>query len=83
MKHLNRFIEHTNLKSTVTGKDIDKLVDEGIKHQFVGVCVPPFWVKRAAREIGNADLQLVTVIGFPLGYNMTECICRERWNAMA
>jgi len=38
----------------------------------VGVCVPPFWVKRAQREIGNDNIQLVTVAGFPLGYSMTE-----------
>ncbi len=77
MKNLNRFIEHTNLKPTVTGKDIDKLVMEAKENGFVGVCVPPFWVKRAKREIGEADIQLVTVIGFPLGYNMTETKIEE------
>lgn len=69
---VNRYIEHTNLKPTLTDKDIDQLIAEAKAHQFVGVCVPPFWVKKAAREIGNADVQLVTVIGFPLGYQMTE-----------
>jgi len=34
--------------------------------------VPPFWVKRAKREMGNAAIKLVTVAGFPLGYSMTE-----------
>lgn len=69
---INRYIEHTNLKPTITDKDVDLLVAEAIKHQFVGVCIPPFWVKRAARELVNHDIQLVTVIGFPLGYQMTE-----------
>lgn len=77
MKNLQRYIEHTNLSPSITGKDVDKLVQEGKEHQFVGVCVPPFWVKRASREIGNADIQLVTVIGFPLGYNMTETKVEE------
>jgi len=36
------------------------------------VCVPPFWVKRASRELAEHDIQLVTVIGFPLGYQMTD-----------
>lgn len=72
MKNINRFIEHTNLKPTITGKDVDKLVAEAKEHSLLGVCVPPFWVKRAAREIGKADIQLVTVVGFPLGYQMTE-----------
>jgi deoxyribose-phosphate aldolase len=77
MKNIHRFIEHTNLKPTIIGKDIDQLVKEAIENKFVGVCVPPFWVKRAQREIGEADVQLVTVIGFPLGYNMTEVKIEE------
>ena len=68
----NRYIEHTNLKPDLTDKDIDCLVSEALKHQFVGVCLPPFWVKRAARDLKDSSVQLVTVIGFPLGYQMTE-----------
>lgn len=69
---INRFIEHTNLKPTITDKAVDQLVAEALKYQFIGVCLPPFWVKRVARELSNTDIQLVTVIGFPLGYQMTE-----------
>ena len=67
-----RTIEHTNLSPTLTIRDIDRLVDEVKLHNFLGLCVPPFWVKRARREIANAPITLVTVAGFPLGYNMTE-----------
>lgn len=66
------YIEHTNLSPTLTIRHIDQLVDEAKHYGFVGVCVPPFWVKRAQREIGSSPIQLVTVAGFPLGYNMTE-----------
>jgi deoxyribose-phosphate aldolase len=69
---LSRYIEHTNLSPVLTIKDIDKLVEEAKQFGFLGICVPPFWVKRAQREIGNAKIILVTVAGFPLGYNMTE-----------
>jgi deoxyribose-phosphate aldolase len=69
---LESFIEYTNLRPTVTIDDIDKLVAEAKEFNFLGVCVPPFWVKRARREIGNAKIILVTVAGFPFGYNMTE-----------
>jgi deoxyribose-phosphate aldolase len=65
-------IEHTNLSPTLTIADIDKLVEEARQFGFFGICVPPFWVKRAQREIGNDAITLVTVAGFPLGYNMTE-----------
>ena len=66
------FIEHTNLSPTVTIKDIDRLVEEAKQFRFLGVCVPPFWVKRAKREIGSEKILLVTIAGFPLGYSMTE-----------
>jgi len=69
---INRYIEHTNLKPNLTDKGVDLLVEEAIHNQFVGVCIPPFWVKRAAREIADHDVQLVTVVGFPLGYQMTQ-----------
>lgn len=70
--NLSSYIEHTNLSATVTIKDIDQLVDEAKQFLFFGICVPPFWVKRAKREIGTEPITLVTVAGFPLGYNMTE-----------
>ena len=69
---INRYIEHTALKPTMVAKDVDRLVLEAKQFGFLGVCVPPFWVKRAARELEGTDIQLVTVIGFPLGYNQTE-----------
>lgn len=69
---LSTYIEHTNLSPTLTIKDIDKLVEEAKQYKFLGVCVPPFWVRRAFREIGDSGVKLVTVAGFPLGYNMTE-----------
>ncbi|HEV8515632.1 MAG TPA: deoxyribose-phosphate aldolase [Cyclobacteriaceae bacterium] len=66
------YIEHTNLSPTLTIKDIDQLVVEANQYNFLGICVPPFWVKRAKREIGNSNILLVTVAGFPFGYSMTE-----------
>lgn len=72
MKNLERYIEQTVLKPLTLDSDIEKLVNEAKKFGFVGICVPPFWVKKAKREIGDAAIQLVTVVGFPLGYNMSE-----------
>lgn len=77
MQTLSRYIEHTNLSATLTIKDIDKLVAEAKQYHFLGVCVPPFWVKRAKREIGDEKILLITVAGFPLGYSMTETKLEE------
>lgn len=70
--NLSLYIEHTNLSPVLTIGEIDRLVVEAKEFGLLGVCVPPFWVKRAKREIGDSDVKLVTVAGFPLGYNMTE-----------
>lgn len=77
MQHFARFIESTNLSPEITGREVDDLVRSARDLGLLGVCVPPFWVKRASREIGEADLQLITVIGFPLGYQMTETKMEE------
>jgi deoxyribose-phosphate aldolase len=69
---IGSYIEHTNLSPILSIKDIDKLVEEAGEFNFIGICVPPFWVKRAKREIGPEKILLVTVAGFPLGYSMTE-----------
>ncbi|MBX2841995.1 MAG: deoxyribose-phosphate aldolase [Flammeovirgaceae bacterium] len=72
MVTVNQYIEHTNLKPTATQADIEKLLEEAIQYQFLGVCVPPYWVKKVKRDIGQNEVRLVTVAGFPLGYNMSQ-----------
>jgi deoxyribose-phosphate aldolase len=77
MNPIHTYIEHTNLRPTITDREVDTLVSEAATYQFLGICVPPFWVKRARREINKKDIKLVTVIGFPLGYQMTEIKIEE------
>lgn len=83
MMNLSDYIEHTILKPTIQDSEIIRLVEEAKYHSFKGVCVPPFWVKKAARELKDSSVTLVTVIGFPLGYNMTEIKVEEAKIAMA
>lgn len=80
--NLAHYIEHTNLSPLVDSHAIDRLVSEAKEYGFLGVCVPPFWVKRAKREIGLAKVLLVTVAGFPLGYTMTETKLEEITHAI-
>jgi len=74
---LRPHIESTLLSVTCTGQHIDLLCKEAVQHQLLGVCVPPFWVKRAQRELTGSGVLLVTVIGFPNGYQMTEAKMEE------
>jgi deoxyribose-phosphate aldolase len=77
MEHICSYIEQTNLKPTFTDADVYQLVEDAAEYKFHGICLPPFWVKKAKREISGRDIKLVTVIGFPLGYNMTETKLEE------
>lgn len=55
----------------MTGEEVDVLIRDAIEEQFIGVCVPAFWVKKVKRELGEEDIQVVTVIGFPFGFQDT------------
>ncbi len=70
--NLASFIEHTNLSPSITSRQVDQLISEATANSFHGICVPPFWVKKARRDLGTSSCRLITVAGFPLGYQMTE-----------
>ncbi len=75
-------IEHTNLSPTITVSEVDQLAEEAIAFNLFGICIPPFWVKRAKRELGKEKVILVTVVGFPFGYQMTETKLDEARRAL-
>lgn len=83
MKNLNQYIEQTFLKPLTTSQDIEKLVAEAKEHNFFGICLPPYWVKKAKRDLEGTDITLVTVVGFPLGYQRTEAKLEEIKLALA
>jgi deoxyribose-phosphate aldolase len=52
------------------------------QYRFMGVCVPPFWVKKVKRDLSDMDVQVVTVVGFPFGYSTTEAKVHETVQAI-
>ncbi len=66
--NIHKVIEHTLLKPDCTLKDIQALCEEALKYQFYGVCIPPYYVRDAAR-IMNEQAKVITVVGFPMGYS--------------
>lgn len=77
MNPINQYLEHTKLSPIFTSDDCEQLVNEAIDFNFMGICVPPYWVKKARRDLGSSPVRLVTVIGFPLGYQRTEAKMKE------
>ena len=74
---LHRYLEYTKLSATLTYAEVEQMVQATKQRNFFGICVPPFWVKKVHRDLGDTDIQLVTVIGFPLGCQMTETKVQE------
>ncbi|MBQ3755368.1 MAG: deoxyribose-phosphate aldolase [Clostridia bacterium] len=62
--------DHTLLAQTATWEDIKAICDDGMKYKTASVCIPPSFVKRAKKYVGDR-LAICTVIGFPNGYNTT------------
>lgn len=79
---MNKYIDYTNLKSTATMRDIEKLCDEAIKHQFSSVYVHPYYVKLAHELLQETNVLVGTVVGFPLGMNTTETKVYEAIDAI-
>ena len=72
MEKLNKYIEHTLLKQDASKADLLRIFDEAKKYDFLGVCINPCYVKLAKENLKDANVKVVTVIGFPLGANKTE-----------
>jgi len=80
--NLATYIEHTVLKPDCVEADIDKVCAEAAEHAFQGVCVPPTYVSRAARLLQGKTSNVITVIGFPMGYNLTPVKVEEARKAI-
>ena len=71
-----RHVDHTQLKAYATWDDIVKLCDEAIEYHTASVCVPPAYIRRIHETYGE-KLNICTVVGFPLGYSVTEAKLAE------
>ena len=72
MENLNKYIEHTLLKQDATKEDFLKLFEEAKEHNFLGVCINPAYVKFAKDHLKGTGIKVVTVVGFPLGANLSS-----------
>jgi deoxyribose-phosphate aldolase len=71
------YIDHTVLKQTTTNSDVDRVCVEASLEGFFSVCIPPKYVANAKKLLDGSDVKIVTVIGFPLGYNGTDVKLKE------
>ncbi len=64
-------IEATLLAPQATRMDVRDLCAAALAHGVRGVCVAPVHVPDAVAELAGSGLEVVTVAGFPFGYDAT------------
>jgi deoxyribose-phosphate aldolase len=74
---LVKYIDHTLLRPTATTTEIIKLCAEAKEHHFFSVCVNSFHVPTASRELLQSGVKVCTVVGFPLGANLSQIKAQE------
>ena len=67
MSDLAKYIDHTLLKPDATRAQIETLCAEAAEHNFATVCVNGSRVELAYSLLEESDVQVATVVGFPLG----------------
>jgi deoxyribose-phosphate aldolase len=65
--NLAKMIDHTLLKADATFNEIERLCAEAKENGFASVCINPGYVRLASRLLGEDEVKVCTVIGFPLG----------------
>lgn len=78
----NKLIDHTLLKPDAKEADVIKLCQEAKQYDFMSVCVNPYYVALAKKELSDSDVLVCTVVGFPLGQNTTETKILETRDAL-
>src|SRR5208337_4859691 len=64
-------IDHTLLGAATTSGDVIKLCSEARRFGFFSVMVNPAWVALAAAQVHGSAVKVGTVVGFPLGANLS------------
>ena len=82
-KQIAHYIDHTALTAEKTDADILKLCDEAIEHHFFWVCINSCHVPLAKQKLAGSDVKICTVVGFPLGANLSSVKAFETQEAIA
>lgn len=71
-RDIARFIDHTALTAEKTEQDILRLCDEAMENEFYSVCINSAYIPLAKEKLTGSDVKICTVVGFPLGANLSS-----------
>lgn len=79
---INNYIDHTLLKSDATREEIEDICDEAMAYKFKAVCVNSSWTSLVFEKLKYVDVEVCTVVGFPLGAMSKEAKIFEAKDAI-
>lgn len=79
----NKMIDHTVLKADTPLETVKRICDEAMEYGFASVCINPCHVAYCADYLKDSDVNVCTVIGFPLGANTSAVKAFETKEAIA
>jgi deoxyribose-phosphate aldolase len=68
-QNLAQYLDQTLLKVDTTLPMVEALCKKSVEAEIGGVCIPPYYTNAANKILAETNTKLVTVIGFPFGYN--------------
>lgn len=74
-------IDHTVLKADAKWDDIARICEEALQYHTASVCIPQWYVTQAKKTY--PELNVCTVVGFPLGYMESDAKAKEAELALA
>ena len=73
-------VDHTLLKAAASYDEIKVICEDALKYKTASVCIPPNYIDRVHKDFPN--LNICTVIGFPLGYSVKAAKIAEARQAV-
>lgn len=67
LNDIAKLIDHSILHPTHTAADLKKGCDVARKYNVASICVKPYMVAEAAKQLTDTDVMVGCVIGFPAG----------------
>lgn len=72
MNSISQFVDLTLLQPNASKDAIQTLCKTAIEKKVAAVCVSPFYVTTAKKELLGSDVKICTVVGFPNGNHTTK-----------
>lgn len=81
-KELANLIEFTNLNNLATDEEMEEFLEKAAELDFEGVVINPSYLDMAIEILKDNDTKIITVVGFPLGFESTEAKIKEAETAI-